>query len=192
MNMIELMGFHGTDIISAKSIQNKGFTISKGDEHWLGDGAYFFVKGLCDPQTAAVKWAIVNAWDKKVRRNRYPTYAVLQVSITSEEERILDLREQSGVEILEYVRRQCQRKLERLAQRKCRVGYIDGLLINFARKEVLPELTLTISNLFIKLTKEERIQGENRRTQNCTVCAVYTPQNSVSQVKVIQTGKVVI
>ena len=72
------------------------------------------------------------------------------------------------------------------------MGYIDGLLINFARKAVLPELTLTISNLFIKLTKEERIQGENRRTQNCTVCAVYTPQNSVSQVKVIQTGKVVI
>lgn len=139
-----------------------------------------------------MNWAIVNAWDKKVRRNRYKTYAVLQASITSEEERILDLREQSGVEILEYVRRQCQRKLERLARRRCRVGYIDGLLINFARKEVLPELTLTISNLFIKLTKEERIQGENRRTQNCTVCAVYTPQTNVSQVNVIQTGKVVI
>jgi hypothetical protein len=41
-----LDGFHGTDIRSSKEIVKSGFQVSKGDQHWLGNGAYFFVKGL--------------------------------------------------------------------------------------------------------------------------------------------------
>lgn len=53
-----LEGFHGTDIKSSKEIIKSGFKVSKGDQHWLGDGAYFFVEGLPPtPDVSAEKWA---------------------------------------------------------------------------------------------------------------------------------------
>lgn len=40
-----LEGFHGTDIKSSKEIIKSGFKVSKGDQHWLGDGRLTFLEG---------------------------------------------------------------------------------------------------------------------------------------------------
>lgn len=40
--MIRFSGFHGTNLDHTFSIIKNGFEPSSGDDHWLGDGIYFF------------------------------------------------------------------------------------------------------------------------------------------------------
>jgi hypothetical protein len=50
---IEIYGFHGTNIDSAKSILEKGFEQSQKRYDWLGDGIYFWQ----DAPERAWEWA---------------------------------------------------------------------------------------------------------------------------------------
>lgn len=43
-------------------------------------------------------------------------------------------------------------------------------------------------NLFIKLSKNQRVQDLSRRTQNCTVCCVVDPLQNVNNIELIKTG----
>ena len=44
--MTAMKAFHGTTHESAKGVLANGFAYSSGNEHWLGDGVYFFVDGM--------------------------------------------------------------------------------------------------------------------------------------------------
>ena len=72
-------GYHGTNKESADAILNdKGFLISKGEEHWLGDGIYFY------PDFGdALNWKY-EASDSEVE-------AVLHTIIRVEDDEYLDL-----------------------------------------------------------------------------------------------------
>ncbi|MBR8758994.1 hypothetical protein [Porphyromonas levii] len=189
MSTIIREGYHGTSVDNANNITNQGFVISKGYSHWLGDGVYFFVKGLCDPEHAACQWAIVNAWDNDNKTNKYEEYATLKVNINCDNSKVLDLTTCDGVEILDYIQERCINKIKKVKKEK-NLKYVDGFLINFAREQLLIDLDIVISNMYIQLTKEQRIKRINRRTQNCTVCAVFDPGAYVNIVGVCKTDKV--
>ncbi|CQB87987.1 Uncharacterised protein [Chlamydia trachomatis] len=189
MSVFKSQGFHGTSYENANSILINGFNISFGDDEWLGDGVYFFIDGLADPQKAAGQWACVNAWDNSSYQNRYSEYAILGVTISTEESNVLDLREQRGCEVFEYVLQKMKSKLKR-ERKKRKIIYVDGLVINFARNYLFPELVVSVANVYIKLTKEARVHRINRVSQNCTICAVHSPKDIVTEVKIVEQGDI--
>ena len=75
--MPSFYGYHGTDmLLGEKIVEEKKFHLSLGDDHWLGDGIYFF-----EDHREALLWA-------KICR-KFPTPVVIEVSIISD--RVFDL-----------------------------------------------------------------------------------------------------
>ncbi len=182
-----LIGFHGTSFESAKSITNGDFKITVGNAEWIGDGAYFFIEGISkQPDKQAEEWAIAQAWNRKINGYIYSEISVLKSSIRIEEERFLDLTTTEGVEILLYILEQHEKKILTIGKR---LSYLDGLIINFARGEGLIEMDVVKGNFYIKFEKE-RVFKINLRTSNCTICAVYNPQNNLSNNTIISNKKI--
>ncbi|GET30017.1 hypothetical protein [Prolixibacter sp. SD074] len=74
--MHHFTGHHGTSHRSAKLIIKSNFELSIGDDEWLGNGVYFFIKGISSkPDEQAKKWAIAHAWDKIEKRISTITFA---------------------------------------------------------------------------------------------------------------------
>ena len=167
--MVYLEGNHGTSKEAALSIMDDGYSLSKGDSEWLGDGVYFFIEGVSsDPDKQAEKWAIVEAWDNELKQNKYDEYCVLKSDIEVEEEYFLDLTVEDGVEILNYLIDKIENKLSKISKS---INFIDGYLINFARGQRIFQIDVAKGNFYIKFAKE-RIKRINLRTANCTICSV--------------------
>lgn len=113
--MIEMIAYHGTTRDSAELILNEGFTFSLGNEHWLGDGAYFFVRGVgYAPERAAELWAEYRAYKQQ---NQF--CALMEANIRVDEER------------MEVIRM----RLEDVKQK------VDSYLDSISAKELLQKLT---------------------------------------------------
>lgn len=169
---VKIDAYHGTDDNSTNSIIKNGFNPSIGNDQWIGDGTYFFIKGLsAKPELQAEKWAILSAWDSQRKVNIYDTFAVLHCIVEVEEDNLLDLNTSDGVDFLNFIQEQCMDKLKNLKEKKD-IKYLDGYLINYARGENILSIEVCIANVYIKLEKDERIHHLSRRTSNCTICAV--------------------
>jgi hypothetical protein len=96
------VGYHGTSQASAKSIKTSNFEISKGDDHWLGQGVYFFESHISDGIEDAKKWAKVSAWDNDNRRYTYDHYIVLKAPLQFE--KLWDLCDKEGLQLFEHCR----------------------------------------------------------------------------------------
>jgi hypothetical protein len=77
-----MTGYHGCDADNVPSIKAKNFKCSLGDDHWLGEGVYFFTVGFSDPAEDAKQWAIAQSWDNRTGTRRYPKFSVLKAAIT--------------------------------------------------------------------------------------------------------------
>jgi hypothetical protein len=64
---VSFLGFHGTLASRLDSIKASGIYPSDNPDDWLGEGTYFFVRDLDDPETCAAQWARCKAWDKRSR-----------------------------------------------------------------------------------------------------------------------------
>ncbi len=96
MGVITIKGYHGTDINSCEAILESNYKISEGDQHWLGEGVYFFIEGLStDTINLAKKWAIAEAWDNDNKKYKYTELAVIESLIEVEEDKILDFIEKN-------------------------------------------------------------------------------------------------
>lgn len=82
--MKELVLYHATDTKYADAILKEGFKPKVNDEHWLGQGAYFFF----DDDLA--RWWATNP--SKKFGSQIQNSCILQVRAQLEESRILDLR----------------------------------------------------------------------------------------------------
>lgn len=182
--VIELEGFHGTSFDGASSIIKEGYKSSTGDSEWLGDGVYFFLEGLSkSPQMQAEEWTIAQAWDKQHQTFKYKKLSVLKSIIKVEEDHFLDLTSSDGIEIFDYI---VSKHTEKMSSINKRMTYIDGFVINFARKEGLLPVEVTKGNFYIKFT-DERIKRISRRTPNCTVCSVYDPAKNIKNTELLLT-----
>ena len=184
---LKIQGFHGTSFDNAKSIIRDDFKLSIGDEEWLGDGVYFFVKGLSDkPQEQAQKWAIAQSWDKNRKSNKYKRYSVIRSEIAVDEENFLDLTTSNGIGVFEYIIEHHISKMRKIGKR---INYIDGFVINFARGEGLLPIEVAKGNFYIKFSKE-RIEGIDRRTPNRTICSVFEPSSNISNNELVLTNEI--
>jgi hypothetical protein len=183
--MIYFLGFHGTNFSATDSISSNGFQASKGDEHWLGDGIYFFLEGLSrTPEIQAEDWAKAQAWDNRKREFKYDKFVVFEAQIQAYEKECLDLRTSDGVEVFQYFKNQFITKIKKHSRG---LNYLDGLIINLAKNEGIIPISLVIANFYIKFTKE-RIEKVNLRVQNCTICNVLDSNASIWSFRVIKTG----
>lgn len=183
MELLSIVGHHGTSEESANAIIENGFSISEGDSEWLGDGVYFFVEGISS-KTAylAEKWAIVEAWNTKEQKNDYATFAIIESTIEVKESEFLDLTIEDGVEIFNYLIERYESKLQSINKK---LRYADGYLINLVRKEKVLPLEVVKGNFYIKF-KRERILRMNMRINNCTICAVFEPSKTIKKSSIIK------
>lgn len=181
--MGKIIGYHGTSTENAREIITNEFNASSGNEHWLGDGVYFFIEGLSKtPDLQAEKWAIVESWDKKIKANKYSNIAVIKSSIQIEDANLLDLTSSEGVEILEYI---IESHKEALKEKAKKISFLDGLVLNFAREENIIEIDVAKGNFYIKFDKESRVSNINLRTANCTICAVFSPNKNLKSKEIV-------
>ena len=185
--MINFDGYHGTDNAHVRSILTYGLKPSIGNSHWLGDGVYFFIQGKdIHPDIQAMQWSILSAWDKSLHMNKYKKYSVLKAEISVEDSRFLDLTGPSGLEILSYIKDKCMEKLKKLP---AKVKFIDGYLINLGRTEIGLNIDVVKGDVFIQLTKEDRMFKLCSRIPNCTISSVFNTA-CISNISNIKTGLV--
>ena len=194
MGVITIKGYHGTDINSCKLILKSNYKISEGDQHWLGEGVYFFIEGLStDTINLAKKWAIAEAWDNDNKKYKYTELAVIESLIEVEEDKILDLTTEDGVKILSDLVSLFfdTIKKSKKNQKNKEWEFYDGELINMARKaNNFPfDIEVVKGNYYIKF-KEERIKGINLRTSNCTICTVYNPYKNIKSKNQVEQEKI--
>lgn len=193
MSVITIKGHHGTDIDSSKEILNSNYKISKGDQHWLGDGVYFFVEGISKKTIElAEKWAEAQSWDNDSKRYKNTHYAVIESEIRVKEDDFLDLTTAEGIDVLSFLKEKFLAKIESRRRRKKKDlnQPYDGELINLARGEGIIHLEVVKGNFYIKF-KDERIRNINFRTNNCTICTVYNPEKNIISKKLVKKGKIV-
>ncbi len=185
--MFDFEGYHGTSLESAKNILISEFELSFGDREWLGNGVYFFIQGLSSkPEIQAEKWAISQAWNNVSKTYSYNNFCVLKSKILVSENTFLDLTTEEGLEVFEYLSDKFENKIKELSKK---LKYLDGLLINLARSEGILEINVVKANFYIKFAKE-RVKNINLRANNCTICAVYNPIKTLSEISITKIGTI--
>jgi hypothetical protein len=181
----QFKGYHGTSDESAKEIISSDYELSKGDNHWLGDGIYFFIDGISSkPEYQAQQWAIAQSWDSANKKYKYNKFCTISSTIEVNENNFLDLTTEDGLEILEYLISCFENKIKILNKQ---YKYLEGCLINLARGEGILPIEVAKGNFYIKFSKE-RINNINLRTSNCTVCCVHNPKKNLANKTIVNTG----
>lgn len=89
MSIRQFLGYHGTSLMAANDIVKNGFKVNKKrDDHWLGQGIYFFNEDI----EQAEKWASNRYKNKKS--------AVIEADIRIPREKVLDLHTREGLKYL--------------------------------------------------------------------------------------------
>ncbi len=185
--MLDFKGYHGTSLTSAKKIVSGDYRLSIGDNEWLGNGVYFFIDGISSkPEDQAKEWAITESWDKTVQTHKYHSYAVIKSDINVNEDNILDLTKEEGVEVLEYLINNYEKVIKKV---NTKLVFIEGLLINLARKEGILPIEVVKGNFYIKFAAQ-RLKRINLRTSNCTICTVYEPAKNITNTIIVNTGDI--
>jgi hypothetical protein len=197
MNLLRFEGYHGTDEAHTESIQINNFNPSISDEHWLGNGTYFFIDGIPNdrkPETAAANWAQATAWDKRTKRYLYLKYTVFKTIIDVNEDYLIDLTSPEGMEIFNYYRRKFNDELSKKSKRTFKKDspiFRDGELINELRQRKGLRVDAVIGNFYIKFTSE-RMNQLDFRVPNCTIIAIFNAPVNIDKtaIKIISKSKV--
>jgi len=182
-NQIAFSGWHGTDERLALQTVKTNFKESTGEHHWLGEGVYFFTVGIGEPLLHAQNWAILEAFKK-----RYTKYAVVYAVARVNDDAVLDLRQQAGLDIFNEHRRFV---LDIFRKRNKRAKFsLDGKIFKHLRS--VAGIELVLKNMYVQLTKEDRIQQVASRIENCTFLCVYNPNKNIdiSTISIVKSDKV--
>ena len=135
----------------------------------------------------------INSWDNDNKKYKYTELAVIESLIEVEEDKILDLTTEDGVNFLSDLVNLFfdTIKKSKKNQKNKEWEFYDGELINMARKaNNFPfDIEVVKGNYYIKF-KEERIKGINLRTSNCTICTVYNPYKNIKSKNQVEREKI--
>lgn len=124
LRMHKFTGYHGTKLSTAKTIiQTKRFVKSKGDDHWLGFGIYFFL------DTDWVQWW----WGKKCFPENNRGCVVCGVSVS--DKYLLDITTLDGQEKLQIANDLAKAYSEKLGL-TVEKGISDGEAINHLAQKI--------------------------------------------------------
>lgn len=176
-----MTGYHGCDSANVPKIKANNFKTSSGEDHWLGEGAYFFGVGISDPVEDAKQWAIAAAWNDHRRQNVYREYSVLEATITSRN--LFNMTTDEGKTKLNAARRLVASRVPYVK------GCNDSVLLRFLAKEY--DFDVLIQDFCIMFRAQRRNRAWSRMP-NARVICVRRPVTSVDKntIRVISTGSV--
>lgn len=182
--MVTITGYHGTSKESANNIlKYKIYIDSNSDSEWLGTGVYFFIDDDKDKAiNNAKKWAI--------NYKKFSFYSVIETTMLTEEEKIIDLNDPEWQDLYhQYRNARIKEIINRGIRFEVDINKFECSIINpFAEKI---KATIIIQDRFIKLeefyykNKEIRIPKSN--VANCRIACVrdrtIIDNNSIKCVK---------
>lgn len=177
-------GWHGTDEKNLQSILENNFRETCGDD-WLGEGAYFFTKGIGEPHVHARNWVF-----SEVKRLKCTRYVVLKIPVVVCEDNVLDLRTAEGLNLFQEYYRQVIAKLRERKKRFASIEkYKDGMTIR-AMKDTL-DLEIVLSHMRVLFGKD-REEGIFTRLNNCTFLCVFNPKDTIDSenIEVAERGNI--
>lgn len=113
---VEIIGFHGTDVISCKKILGNGcsFKESKKETEWAGTGIYFFIS-----EKDKKAYNDAHKWATDIKKIPNKNVSVIKANIRINKNKILDLREELTFEIFhEYKDSMFQKAIEVAREKK--------------------------------------------------------------------------
>lgn len=172
MALLHFKGYHGTYLGAATSILETNFRLSKGDNEWLGDGVYFFSKGIgAAPKELAKNWAIAQAWNNSAKIYHYREYAALEAFINVQDEELLDLTTKEGTDLFRYVFETNKEAIQHMIHQKG-LKCIDGVTLNFMSTRLGLPVKAVLGNFYFKFAFERKYRITSR-IPNCTVLAIH-------------------
>jgi hypothetical protein len=185
--------YHGTDSKNVDNIKQNNFILKHDKSHWLGDGIYFFINGIGeDAITLSSKWAIAESWNNEDQCRYYDNFSVLKTDISLDNISILDLTDETGLDIYNRFRRQL---LETLYSFELKEKYSGnkGFEYDFKLFQHIKNhssVGLIISHIYIKFTKERKAKVRSR-IPNCTIVSVANKKNiDKESIVVVKKGRV--
>ncbi|MEG0994083.1 MAG: hypothetical protein RR303_11205 [Bacteroidales bacterium] len=183
------LGYHGTNEQNEKNILSMNFRKSTGDNHWFGEGIYFFIDGINAESldNLAAQWAIDQAWDNKDRKLKYTNYIVLKATIHLAPETIFDLRDENNNRIFNQVRNKI---LEAIKDKGKIINgdYKDSIVFKYIQEKF--KIKAIIGNVYIRLGIQ-RICKIHSNISNCTIICVYDNQAiSIEDIESVKKGTI--
>ena len=183
------IGYHGTNEQNEKNILSMNFRKSAGDNHWFGEGIYFFIDGINAESldNIAVQWAIDQAWDNQERKLKYTNYLVLKATIHLEPETIFDLRDEKNNIVFNQVRD----KIIEAIRNKGKIingDYKDSIVFKYIQQKF--RIKAFIGNVYIRLGTQ-RICKIHSNIPNCTIICVHDNQAiSIEDIEPVKKGAI--
>ncbi len=184
VKIIRFGGWHGTVERNEEEILRSNFQESLGVDHWLGEGVYFFTEGVGSPLTHARNWAKSVAHEKRSTK-----FAVLKASIAVNDDAILDMRQDLGIELFNTHKSFVLREIRRIHKdwKVRNAKYRDGKV--FEHMKHILRLEVIIMNMYVRFLLD-RIEQIPSRVPNCTFLCVSNPEESINRdaTKVVERG----
>lgn len=171
-------GYHGTSKASGYLIKAKGFSISRGDDHWLGDGAYFFE----DDESMAFEWCKAESYKKK-----YKEYVIIESDIRVAIKNVFDLSEPKNFKFFHSYRDMLLEKIKKgtYSVKVKNKHVLDGAVINEICSIIPYKLVMT--KVFVQI-KRDRISRDYSRIPNCIIICVKEIDSCIKSTTIHKEG----
>ena len=165
-----IIGYHGCNSAHAPGIKANNFKCSRGEDHWLGEGVYFFGGGFSDPVEDAKQWAIAESWDNLRKCRFYRAYSVLKATIVSSN--LLDMTKDDGKEKVNFAREEISQRMRPAA------GYVDNEIVRWLT--VKYGFDVLVQDLYIRFTSMRKLRIRSR-FPNVRVICVRDPDSAIDK-----------
>ena len=138
-----------------------------------------------EPCIQAESWAKLSSYDQENKTYKYDKYDVLKATVSSEDQYVYNLNDPDTSKKFDMIATDVMQviKKSKLSNNKT-VKSIEGVVINWLRKEMNQKIDVAIGDFYIKLSKESRVLKISRRTPNSTIAAVYL-ESSINDISVV-------
>lgn len=181
--------YHGTDKKSAKSIIAENFKPSEGDNHWLGDGVYFY-----EEKFHAFKWEWYKCPKNKKEDKNYlqDKVAIVIANVNCDKSGVFNLDKIEHKLVFERIYKWINtkiKKLDDLDDGSCADGVVLNYMFNklgYATKYDIVRVLFPIPHKkYNKIIKQERYKPIKEKTHRLTFMPEV--QVCVKNIEVIDT-----